>query len=117
MLSDARNEPDDPPKPANDDISIQHAPAVSASADGSQNQPEPMPADELPEAVSAELDRLLAADDWPGLARFAATGALLPLGLGPADLASPEALGRALYRPETATGQYGVGEPERPPKL
>ena len=34
----------------------------------------------LPEAARAELDRLLAADDWPGLARLAATGALLPLG-------------------------------------
>jgi hypothetical protein len=55
------------------------------------------PRDEL-EAVSAELDRLLAADDWPGLARLAAGGALLTLGLGPADLASPAALGHALYR-------------------
>ena len=76
-----------------------------------------MHAGELPEATSAELDRLLAADDWPGLARFAATGALLPLGLGPADLASPEALGRALYRPEAATGQDDKGEFVRQPNL
>ncbi len=54
--------------------------------------------DDLPEAARAELDRLLAADDWPGLARLAATGALLPLGLAAADLESPAALGRALYR-------------------
>ena len=46
-----------------------------------------------------ELDGLLAADDWPGLAALGATGALRPLGLAPADLASPEALGRALFRP------------------
>ena len=63
-----------------------------------ENKPEPDPLDALPEPVRAELDRLLAADDWPGLARLAATGALLPLGLGPADLASPAALGRALER-------------------
>jgi hypothetical protein len=36
---------------------------------------------------------------WPGLARLGATGALRPLGLEPADLASPAALGRALFRP------------------
>ena len=50
------------------------------------------------DAVRAELDRLLAAGDWPGLAALGATGALRPLGLEPADLASPEALGRALFR-------------------
>ena len=83
----------------------------------SQNKPEPAAAGELPEATSAELDRLLAADDWPGLARFAATGALLPLGLGPADLDSPAALGRALYRPGPATGQDDEGEPVRQPNL
>src|SRR3954451_7203479 len=33
------------------------------------------------------------------LPALGATGALLPLGLAPADLASPEALGRALFRP------------------
>ena len=71
----------------------------------SQNEPEPAAADELPEATSAELDRLLAADDWPGLARLAATGALLPLGLAAADLESPAALGRALYRTWAAPGQ------------
>ncbi len=106
----SQKEPERPPEPANDDASLQHAPARSSNPHGSQNQPEPVPADELPEAASAELDRLLAADDWPGLARFAATGALLPLGLGPADLASPEALGRALYRPEAASGRDGAAE-------
>ena len=49
--------------------------------------------------VRAELERLLIADDWPGLAALGATGALQPLGLAPADLATPEALGRALFRP------------------
>ena len=39
-----------------------------------------------------------AADDWPNLVRLAASGALLPLGLAPADLATPQALGRALQR-------------------
>ena len=57
------------------------------------------PGTTCPEPTRAELDRLLAADDWPGLQRLGATGALLPLGLGPEDLASPRALGRALYRP------------------
>ena len=52
----------------------------------------------------AELDRLLAADDWPGLARLAATGALLPLGLGPPTSVAG-GLGRALYRTWAATGQ------------
>jgi len=59
---------------------------------------EPDPFDALPQPVRAELERLLATDDWPGLARLAATGALLPLGLGPADLASPAAFGHALTR-------------------
>ena len=56
----------------------------------------------LHESVRAELDGLLAADDWPGLAALGATGALRPLGLEPEDLASPEALGRALFRPRAA---------------
>jgi hypothetical protein len=56
----------------------------------------------LPTPVRAELGRLLAADDWPGLAALGATGALRPLGLEPVDLASPEALGRALYRRDAA---------------
>ena len=67
-----------------------------------ENEPETDPWDALPAPVRAELERLLAADDWPGLAAFGATGALRPLGLEPADLASPEALGRALFRREAA---------------
>jgi hypothetical protein len=63
----------------------------------------------LAAATGAELDRLLAADDWPGLVRLAATGALAPLGLGPADLVSPKALGRALSAPRAATsGRAGL---------
>ena len=54
------------------------------------------PFDRLPAAVRAALDRLLATDDWPGLDRLAATGALLPAGIGPADLASPASFGRFL---------------------
>ena len=67
-----------------------------------EKEPEPDPWDALPAPVRAELDRLLAADDWPGLAALGATGALQPLGLEPADLASPAALGRALFRPAAA---------------
>ena len=63
-----------------------------------RNEPAPDPFDALPEPVRALHDRLLAAGDWAGLARLGATGALLPVGLGPADTASPEALGRALWR-------------------
>ena len=66
------------------------------------------PWEEMPATVRADLDRLLAVDDWPGLARLAATGALQPLGLEPADLASPAALGQALVRPET----YSKSAPE-----
>ena len=72
---------------------------------GHRTNPSPPRRVSCPKPTSAELDRLLAADDWPGLARLAATGALLPLGLGPADLASPAALGRALSRTWAATGQ------------
>ena len=67
-----------------------------------EKEPEPDPWEALPAPVRAELDRLLAADDWPGLAKLGATGALRPLGLEPDDLASPEALGRALFRPAAA---------------
>jgi hypothetical protein len=105
-----QNEPGRPPEPANDDASIQVPSADSLSQDVVQNKPKRAPADELPEADRAELDRLLAADDWPGLARLADSGALLPLGLGPADLASPAALGRAFERLTTAA----IGE-EGPP--
>jgi hypothetical protein len=98
----SQNEPGRPPPAANDDASIAHAAADRTRAAASQNNPEPAPMGELPELIRAELDRLLAADDWQGLARLAAGGALLPLGLGPADLASPAALGRALFAPQTA---------------
>ena len=67
-----------------------------------EKEPEPDPWDALPTPVRAEAERLLAADDWPGLAALGATGAFQPLGLAPADLASPEALGRALFRPTAA---------------
>ena len=98
MLAAAENEPKSPPSPANDD-------AVSSDPGGPElietppeNKPEPDPWDALPAPVQAELERLLAADDWSGLAALGATGALQPLGLEPEDLASPEALGRALFR-------------------
>jgi hypothetical protein len=86
------NEPKGPPTSANDDARL---PTVA-----SEKEPEPDPWDALPAPVRSELDRLLAKGDWPGLAALGATGAPLPLGLAPADLASPEALvGRALFRP------------------
>ena len=59
---------------------------------------EPDPLGALPAPVRAYLEQLLTTDDWPNLARLAAIGALRPLGLEPADLASPQALGRALQR-------------------
>ena len=86
----SENEPERPPMPANDDARL-HAAAPEI-------EPEPDPWDALPAPVRAELDRLLAADDWPGLAALGASGALRPLGLEPADTASPAALGRALFR-------------------
>ena len=63
--------------------------------------PSALPHNALPPPVRARLEQLLAADDWPNLVRLAASGALLPLGLAPADLATPQALGRApgLRRP------------------
>jgi hypothetical protein len=90
-------EPERPPAPANDDAA-RRGPALQAIEGTPENGPAADPWDALPEPVRAELDGLLAADDWPGLAALGATGALRPLGLRPEDLASPEALGRALFR-------------------
>ena len=87
-----KNEPKSPPA-ANDDA----APSVHRKTNPSTD-----PWNDLPEPIREELDRLLAADDWPGLARLGATGALRPHGLEPEDLASPEALGRALFRQRDA---------------
>jgi hypothetical protein len=113
------NEPRIPSVPANDDAPEPLAAHDSRREEKMQNEPErPGPAPDgwegfdLPEATRTELDRLLAADDWPGLARLAATGALLPLGLGPADFASPAALGRALYTPrELGIGRAALASP------
>jgi hypothetical protein len=107
------NEPGKPPT-ANDDAPIPRYPGGFdldetprnepgnschiARSDALRNEPEPDPFDALPQPVRAYLEQLLATDDWPNLARLAATGALRPLGLEPADLASPQALGRALQR-------------------
>ena len=88
------NKPETSPTAANDDA-MPRCPAH-------EKEPEPDPWDALPAPVRAELERLLAAGDWPGLAALGATDALRPLGLEPADLASPEALGRALFRPVAA---------------
>ena len=87
-------EPKTPPAPANDDVTPRH-PEVETMP---ENEPGPDPWDALPEPVRAEAERLLAADVWPGLAALGATGAFQPLGLEPVDLASPEALGRVLFR-------------------
>ena len=93
-----RNEPKDPPTAANDDVTPRNPRAEAMH----EKEPEPDPWDALPAPVRAELERLLAAGDWPGLAVLGATGVLRPLGLGAADLASPEALGHALYRQSAA---------------
>ncbi|MFL5333609.1 MAG: hypothetical protein ACJ8H8_10625, partial [Geminicoccaceae bacterium] len=89
------NEPKRPPAPANDDARL---PQTSVS----EKEPAPDPWDALPAAVRSELDRLLEDDNWPGLAKLGASGALRSLGLQPADLASPEALGKALFRSPAA---------------
>ena len=97
------NEPESPQTPANDDAPEQAERAMLAPQEPSRNEPErPLDGWEgcgLTDATRAELNRLLAADDWEGLARLAATGALAPLGMGPDDLASPRALGRFLFPP------------------
>ncbi|MFL5336586.1 MAG: hypothetical protein ACJ8H8_26270 [Geminicoccaceae bacterium] len=95
-----KNEPKRPPAPANDDARL---PQASVS----EKEPEPDLWDALPVRVRTELDRLLADDDWPGLAQLGASGALRPLGLEPADLASPDALGRAIFRPHPADPPAG----------
>ena len=87
--------------------------AVLTAEGPSRNEPEP-PLDGwegcgLTDAARAELNRLLAADDWEGLARLAATGALAPLGMGPEDLASPRALGRFLFPPRGAVQDEVAG--------
>ena len=104
----AENKPKSPPAPANDDARPHPLTAAPVPVSVSENKPEPDPWDALPAPVRAELERLLAAEDWPGLAALGATGALQPLGLEPADLASPAALGRALSGrppPETRIAQ------------
>jgi hypothetical protein len=119
-----QNEPDGPtpePVPAANDDGPRHglAPCVAAVDDqDAQNEPEPHdPWDVLPEPTRGELDRLLAAgDDWPGLARLAATGALRPLGLGPADLTSPEALGRFLFGPASPPRSAATAPAAREPE-
>ena len=90
-----KNEPSDL-GPANDDAPAHVVPATPPNPATLEKEPEHEPWDELPEPIRAELDRALAADDWPGLARLGATGALRPLGLEPEDLASPDALRRAI---------------------
>jgi hypothetical protein len=95
----SENEPKGHPAPANDDARRHLAPPDRMP----EKEPEPDPWDALPPPIRAELDRLLATDDWPGLAALGATGALRPLRLAPADLASPKALGRALFRPRPGT--------------
>jgi hypothetical protein len=97
----SENEPKGHPAPANDDATPRHQPPVG-NEPRREKEPEPDPWDSLPASVRAEADRLLAADDWPGLAALGGTGAFRPLGLAPADLASPEALGRVLFRPAAA---------------
>ena len=87
------NEPNDPHAPANDDAVSDRIHCPDPIETPSENKPDPW--DALPNPLRAELERLLASDDWPGLAELGAIGALR---LEPADLASPEALGRALFR-------------------
>jgi hypothetical protein len=89
----AENEPEPAPAPANDDLVRPPQPPAAAV----RNEPDD-PWDALPRPVRAELDALLARDDWAGLARLGATGALAPLGMRPEDTASPEALGRFVSR-------------------
>lgn len=94
----------EPEPPANDDA----PPPVP----GLRNEPERDPLDDLSPSVRCELEALLAADDWPGLARLAATGALAPYGMTEADFASPAALGRAVSRLAAVARASCTNEPE-----
>ena len=62
----SENEPKSLPTPANDDARS-WPPQIEGRR---KTNPRPIPGTTLPEPVRAELDRLLAADDWPGLARL-----------------------------------------------
>jgi hypothetical protein len=97
--------PNGPEPPANDDA----PPPVP----GLPNEPGRDPFDDLSPSVRCELDALLAADDWPGLARLAAAGALAPYGMTEADFASPAALGRAVSRLAAEARASCANEPER----
>ena len=99
------NEPKSPLPPANDDA---RSPSLTAGT-MLEFEPEPDPWDVLPGPVRVEAERLLEAGDWPGLAALGASGAFQPLGLAPADLTSPEALGRALFRAPAGKGLALVG--------
>ena len=79
----SQKEPERPPMPANDDAADPASPADSRTRRGAEQTRARPVRTPCPQPVRAELERLLAADDWPGLARLAATGALLPLGLAP----------------------------------
>ena len=94
----------EPEPPANDDA----PPPVP----GLRNEPERDPLDDLSPSVRCELEALLAADDWPGLARLAATGALAPYGMTEADFASPAALGRAVSRLAAVARASCTNDPE-----
>jgi hypothetical protein len=94
----------EPEPPAKDD--------ASPPVPGLRNEPERDPFDDLSPPVRCELDALLAADDWPGLARLAATAALAPYGMTEADFASPAALGRAVSRLAAVARASCTNEPE-----
>ena len=69
----AENKQKSPPAPANDDARHPTADAIETTH---EKEPEPDPWDALPAPVRAQRERLLAADDWSGLAALGATGAL-----------------------------------------
>jgi len=104
----SENEPGRPPAPANDDARPHRPPACATAGGALRNEPGLDPWDALPAPVRAELDRLLAADDWPGLAALGATGARWgwsrPTSPRPRPSAAPSTAtpGRRIRPPEAA---------------
>ena len=94
------NEPKTPPPPANDDAH----PAVANCEPTPENEPKPDPWDALPMPVRAELERLLAVGDWPGLAALGAT-----VQSPRYDLRIAEATAAIVFAINTATGSIYQG--------
>jgi hypothetical protein len=77
----SENEPRSPPAAANDDTRKHRAAAEIRSLEPCpKTNPSPTLGTPCPSPSAPSSTRLLATDDWPGLARLAVGGALLPIG-------------------------------------